>query len=493
MPHKKHRKTLDELMDILARDDEADPNAGPPLRGPMNPPPQLEVYYDKVSKYYYMLTGGHYVPMARQDLRGQLVACGWDPAVPKGDVQSPVELEILRILRENHVDFIGALAGHRKGLKTYGDVRCLITSEPKFIVPQPGSWSLLDQLFRQLFGDVQLPYVYGWIKMALAMFTSGVWMPGQAMFIAGPPGAGKNLFAELLRWIFGGRMPGKPYSFMTGQTSFNADFFGAELLTIEDEAASTNIQARRDFGAHIKKIAVNATQWLHGKHKGGLSVIPLWRLLASLNDEPERLLVVPPLDADIEDKIMLLLVEKHPMPMPTGTPAQKDAFMSALVAELPAFLHHLSEWEIPDALRSDRFGVTHYHHPKLADSLRELSPEQSLLELIDEFIFTPPFAGPWCGRSSELARALKNSDNKNCAREAEKLLPAVNSCGRYLRRLAGMCPDRVSSRLLNGNTEWRIEPPADATPRSKPNLVFWTQKLEDEAIKKVDGESAAAS
>ena len=40
----------------------------------------------------------------------------------------------------------------------------------------------------------------------------------------------------------------------------------------------------------------------------------------SLNDDPERLQVLPPLDIDVRDKIIVLKVIKARMPMPTGSP-----------------------------------------------------------------------------------------------------------------------------------------------------------------------------
>jgi len=453
MLNPKNKKTIKELLALMEQNDDPKSSFGSSVA----PPVRMEVYYDKVSKYYYMRHDGHFIPISRIALWGQLAAAGWDASVMKGESLSPADCEILRIQREHHVDFVGPIAGRKKGFVEFSGTRCLILFEPTFIQPQPGEWTLLEGVLLRMFGEEQLQYVYGWIKVALDMFRECTWIAGQALFIAGPAGAGKNLFTELVRLIFGGRMPGKPYAFMTGRTEFNADFFGCELLTIEDEAESTDIRARRQFGARVKMVTANHIQWLHCKGKSAISMIPLWRVIASLNDDPERLLVVPPLDDDIADKIILLLVEKHKMPMPTKTPAQQRAFMAALVVELPAFLHFLVSWEIPSHLSSERYGITHYHHPRLAESLSELTPEQRLVELIDEVIFLLPGTTVWSGRSTELARSLRNDNT--CGKEAERLLKSQNSCGIYLGRLARSNPARFSSRTLNGCTEWIINPP----------------------------------
>lgn len=431
------------------------------------------IYYDKATKYYYMLAPSEdYIPVSRSDLAGQLVSSGMDPKIPKGGWLSPVEEYILKLQRDNHVDFVGALAGHSRGFLDMGGTRCLIITQPTFIKPAPGDWSMLRGVLERMFGATQWKHVLGWIKVALDMFHGRLWHAGQALVICGPAGAGKNLFGLILQQLFGGRMPGKPYKFMTGRTDFNADFFASELLTIEDEAESTSIQARRAFGSAIKMMTVNQVQWLHPKGKTALSVTVLQRLLVSLNNDPERLLVLPPIEPDIEDKIILLRVEKHPMPMETSTPAGMAAFWSALTAQLPAFVHFLHEWQVPLDMREPRFGVRHYHHPELLASLHVLSPEQRLLELIDDFVFSPVcLDGSWTGRSTAMDRLLKSHRDSRCAREAEKLLPSLMSCGKYLGRLERLYPRRVSQRTLNGNVEWTVLAPTAANGRASDPTV----------------------
>src|SRR5207248_6855214 len=129
-------------------------------------------------------------------------------------------------------------------------------------------------------------------------------------------------------------------------TAFNADLFAAGHLMIEDVAESTDIRKRRAFGANIKAFAVNQEQHCHGKNQQALTLTPRWRVSITLNDEPERLLVLPPIDEDIHDKITLLNVTKRDMPMPTNSAAEVHGFWNVILAELPAFVHYLVEWEI---------------------------------------------------------------------------------------------------------------------------------------------------
>jgi hypothetical protein len=90
--------------------------------------------------------------------------------------------------------------------------------------------------------------------------------PVRLWFWRGRTTAGKSLFQNLLTLILGGRTA-KPYQYMMGATSFNADLFEAEHLAMEDEHASTDIRTRRHFGSQLKNVTVNDSQRCHGKHQ----------------------------------------------------------------------------------------------------------------------------------------------------------------------------------------------------------------------------------
>jgi hypothetical protein len=359
----------------------------------------------------------------------------------------------------NCIDYAGPLAGFKIGPLVQGDAKLLITSEPKFIDPKPGSCAMLQGIFERMLGMEQLPYFYGWLKLSLQMFRSQVWMAGQVLVLAGPPGAGKTLCGAIIKELFGGRTAGNPYAFMAGKTTFNGGLARCELLAIEDQVSMTSIAARRDFGANIKDFAVNKFRWLHGKFKEGTDVCMLQRLIITLNDLPERLQILPPIEGDIEDKIILFKVEGHPMPMPTRTTDEMNAFKEAWMAELPAFVAYLDQWPIPANLTANRYGIKHYHNSELLKALNELSPEDRLKELIDEVIFgLDPKLPSWKGKALLLDRALKGADSFDVQREARQLLPAANTCGRYLARLAERYPERFSKSSGRGGIfVWEIQ------------------------------------
>jgi hypothetical protein len=240
---------------------------------------------------------------------------------------------------------------------------------------------------------------------------------------------------------------------MTGQTSFNGDLFGAEHLTIEDEQPSTDLRARRNFGSQIKNFTVNEGQSCHAKYRDAVGLMPFWRVSISLNEEPENLLVLPPLDDSIQDKLIILHVAKHPMPMPTTTLEQRKLFWATLVSELPAFLYFLTQWEVPAKLSCPRFGVKHYHHPKLLEAMGSLAPERRLMELIDAELFS--LDDSWEGTAGELENRLTSKDCQ-MHHEARRLLIYPTACGTYLSRLARESDTRVSFRETNRGRIYKI-------------------------------------
>ncbi len=171
---------------------------------------------------------------------------------------------------------------------------------------------------------------------------------------------------------------------------------------------SSGNRARRTFSAHIKQFTATRAHRCHPKHGTPLTLEPLWRMTISLNDEPERLQVLPPLDVDLVDKILLLKVQSNPMPMPTTTPREKEVFWNTLKSELPAFVDFLAHYTIPVELCDTRCGIAPFHHLELPNKLQETTPEQHLLELVDLVHFCGSRADAWSGTATQLTAMLQN-------------------------------------------------------------------------------------
>ncbi len=424
-----------------------------------------EIYYDHQQKHYWMPDApGNWMQVNEVGVVRKLRTQGIRDKAGKGEISTPMDHVLVEIQANNVIHYSAPLAGHDKGVHRILGRRILVTESPRLIEPVPGEWPLLAKILENMLDDPihdQRPYFLGWLKVAVEALHAKRIRPGQALALAGPKNCGKSLWQNLITELLGGRMA-KPYSYMTGRTPFNSELFAAEHLMIEDEAASTDMRARRAFGAELKNMTVSDNRRFHAKHREALTLNPFWRLTISVNDEPENLMVLPPLDESLVDKIILLRARCRPMPIDTSTESGRQAFSSRLTAELPHLVHHLFNWSIPAELVSGRFGVKHYHHPDLLRSIDDLSSELRLLSLVDGEVFHNPCAEePWEDTAEALERRL-TGPNSHCRHEAQKLFSFTTACGVFLGRLAKLKPERVSERRSRWGRLWKIEPPSQA-------------------------------
>lgn len=390
-------------------------------------------YYDLLSGGFFARNNyGEYQEFPRTDFRNFLRDKGFWAGKTEDGSLNPLDQELLRVIMEESVQYAGSIGGFQPGYYDICGSRVLVTSGPKFLVPKEGEFPHLDKYLKSLLGD-QLKYFLGWVKSALASLKAGLdWSPGQLLAIAGPRGSGKSMLQSLLTLILGGRVS-SPYDYMVGKTHFNKDVFSAEHGLIGDQNHKTDYASRRAFGAAIKTLVVNREQYIHGKGKTAVTLMPFLRLSLTLNDNPEALSVLPPLDADVGDKVLLLKATEVQFPFPSKEFPTPQDYMSRLRSELPAFLHWLRGWRIPESIRDSRYGVVSYHHHELVSSLYDLSPEQRLWQLIETYIFKDDFVGEWVGTSSDLQALLE----ERCkGRETRTVLPYSSACGQYLSKLA---------------------------------------------------------
>ncbi len=411
--------------------------------------PATRFYYDGTR--YHLDTEREFVPLDQKSVARHMKSWGND--------FSQIEAALCRIQTDRHIHFAGPLAGHPRGLHTAGGVKLLATVSPSIIKAKVGTWGTLRAVLDGLLtdpdsGKIQVEIFLAWLKIARESLVTNRRRPGQAMALAGPRGSGKSLLIDITELTLGGRRA-NPYPYFTGRTIFSADLAGAELLAVDDEAGSTDIRSRKTLAANIKSCLFAGAVRIEGKNKTAFTLRPCWRMLMALNDEPEALLVLPPITEDIGDKITLLRCHKRALPMPAHTLEERDAFFAKLHEEIPAMLAWLEAWEIPDELREERCGVKAYHHPAILSALHELSPEGHLVGLIDTAHVAGSLPLPWSGTAAELKSILCGIPQT--ARDAEKLLGTwLSATGSHLGKLEGDRVERLPFR--NGVQRWRILP-----------------------------------
>ena len=430
----------------------------------VTPPPIT--YYDREKRDYLIQNERDiYLALSETQYRRYLRKAGLRDKADDTEFISPIDAHLINLQQRYDVAFAGPLAGYLAGIHDVEGDRILVTSSPTIIQPVKGDFKIIWALVNNLLDDESIPgdqydqatYFFGWLKVGYEALRAGSRRAGQALALCGPRDAGKNLLQDwIITKIFGGRSA-RPYQYMAGVTPFNKDLHGAEHLVIADQESSHDIRTRRAFGAAIKDFTVNEGQRLHAKGRDAITTKPFWRVSISLNDEPENLLVLPPIDEGLEDKIMLLRCKWAPMPMPTTTLKERAAFTTAIENELPAFIHHLvNDFAIPPALACRRFGIKHFHHPDILSAISHLAPETQLLNLIDAEVF-PNLTTAWVGTAEELGRLL-TADNSGVRFEARNLLKYPSYTGAYLGRLAKRPSPRVAPSRTTDRREWVIQP-----------------------------------
>lgn len=452
------------------------------------PPSHIEVFYDVRDGSYWFKLSGRYVSLKKSDITMHFRALGlrggndadWFDGQP--EIEWPLYNAQLRAM----IDYAGSLGGHKTGIFKDGSGRqFLVTDQCAGVwdeVPKKAAVpKFFDALLTELLPAPQYDYFCHWLAIALRSLRRGDFRPGQVVVLAGPAGCGKSLLQAIVTDLLGGRAA-NPFRYMMALTQFNKDLAGAEHWMIEDPATTTDIRTRRQFGAMLKECTVNRDFSIHQKGKDALSLPLFRRVTISVNDEPENIVVVPPLDPSIQDKIFLFHCGRvteafSEFRTVDGTPAllpeskndgelDRNAVWQRVREEVPLIRSWLLNTfkAVPSEIRDDRFGIKAWHHPEMLSELLAFTPENRLLNLIDEVLWADVKKGDpllfWKGRSVELEKTLRDSP---FAFEVEKALRHTNQAGSYLGKLCKSEPDRITKAVNDGYTTWTIKPPPSLT------------------------------
>jgi hypothetical protein len=420
-------------------------------------PPMGPIYFDcRTATYWLQIPSGRFLNLPASDTKlhlqhnGMLVSEKGANEIKNGD------RALIRAQIDRPIDYAGPLAGYELGsFTTAGGAKILVTQEARAVPGVSGPCLALEQFCTELLGAEQTTFFLLWLKFARESLAKKDFRSRQLLALCGPSGCGKSLAQQIVTELLGGRVA-KPYRYMVGETNFNADLCEAEHWCIEDEAASTDIRTRRAFGQAIKQACVNSLVSLHAKGRKAIAVNVYKSITASLNSESENMLILPPMDESIVDKIMLFKCEPISVGPGCTITGHREKDWKKFRGELPAFANSIDAMPCPSALKCPRYGVRHFHHPELFDRLCDMSQETRLLEFIEQFICadSEDAAYAWKGNSTELEIKLKATP---AAFAVDRLLHFPNACGTYLSRLEKRMPDRFSSVKNRGKTVWTIK------------------------------------
>jgi hypothetical protein len=357
---------------------------------------------------------------------------------------------------DRHVEWSGNLAGHRKGITHSADGKpMLILTSPAIPIPSPGSFATIAGILAQAFPDETQAAVFtGWTAGAFAAVAAGVHHPAPLLCLAGPVNSGKTLLASIVRMLLGGRAA-NPHNKWSGGLPWNDDLVSAELLLLDDCSGSTDPRARGNLAAAFKEAIYAPFVQLMKRHASGLSVRPVWRCMICCNDQPENLLILPPITPDTSDKISILRVSRITPPVDTSKPDGRERLQRMIEMELPAFAHYLAGFVIPEHLRNSRSGICAWRHPELELALEATRPEAWLAELLETALVCRLWDDlPAVMTSSTIETRLTDKDSP--VRDAAKGLfywPAA--AGTYLGRLADGGSEIIQNAEFDGHLKVR--------------------------------------
>jgi hypothetical protein len=407
-----------------------------------------DVFYDAPSGKYLIRQGNGY---AIHSKRGPVVT-GITRHLA-GEYESAKELTaaVKAAIDDREIDgavqWSGVIAGHRQGIMLDNNgQQILITGEP--ILPQPaeGDTPLIDSIISQAFpNDTAMDVFISWLSGRYKAVRSYTHIPSPMMVLAGEINSGKSLLAWTVAQLLGGRTA-NPYEAWSGGILWNDDLVGSEFLLIDDCTGHTDIRARRAFGAAFKGSIYPHMIQLRKRHSSSISVRPVWCCMLCCNDTPEALQIIPPLDADVSDKIAILHVHRIALPIDTSTPEGKKQLQIAIRQELPALADRLMQWEVPTHLHDTRSGVIAWRDPELVDWVDSHSPARRLEELLEIAIED---MGLWHDLPAELTaldvEARLTNTHSKVREQAKALFSWHGACGSALSRLAKM--DRGQVKL----------------------------------------------
>lgn len=432
----------------------------------------FEVYHlAKGDRYFWKDEAGRFQGHGIEDFRRLLRLNGISGKNADGELTSAHDHLIQRVQSKHGVDVAMPLAGYCAGLEPMNEIRLLVTVSPKLPQPKAGDYPALGRLLSELtgvgkdeYGDVQFKTLTLWLARAWRSIAENITLSGHCLILAGPRSASKTMFQErIITAILGGRKA-KAALVLVKDKDFTADLASSEHLYLADELVSKDYRARMNLAEKIKSFVANRGQSVHPKGVDQMTLDPRWRLSISLNDEPDRLAMLPPLDdADIADKVILLRC--YPVTRPSDD-LEQARWIKQLIEEIPAFLHDAIAMQVPDELREldgVRFGLRSFLHPGLMADMNANESESTAMAVIDKLFWSPDCEAIEDSASNiRLMLVAKASSDGAMRAEVDRLFPNELRVGGVLSRIMTRYPGRVEKPDRHGNKRfWRILPPVE--------------------------------
>jgi hypothetical protein len=284
----------------------------------------------------------------------------------------------------------------------------------------------------------QLVYLLCWLKQGYESARSGDPAKGQALFLVGGTDRGKTLFngPDFCGAIFGSSVDAS--NFLVGGTQFNKELIEAGYWRVDDAQAATNKEQHTKFTERVKAHVANPTIQYQPKYVDSQSVVYNGRLCITLNEDDDSMRMIPDLDRNIVDKLIILKLASRTA---FSFPQTRGDISKLLKSQIPYFLRWLLHWTPPKQLTmgQTRFGMRSYIHKAVRTASLMSGLESDLLDITgvlwandDEFCNLLKTGGAWEGSAAEFFGVLMG--NPMTSQLTRGMTPRV--LGRKLAALA---------------------------------------------------------
>jgi hypothetical protein len=397
------------------------------------------------NRYWVKAASGLWHDHPKENMVPRLKKAGFSDAKVKGMPLTVLEDTLLTIQDQRRVDGSAPFLYVKDPLVQFKG-RAFINTSRSVAMPPAGTgetdpsahWPFIHEyLMDFLDPDPAYPidpihYLLSWMKHFWESALEGNPKAGQLVVVAGGVDAGKTLFGK---HILGPMMGGDEDAtkFVLGTSEFNRDLPGCGVWRIDDSSPPGSASEHSRYSDRIKSLVANSECPYRAMYKDNVTVPWMGRIYLTCNLNADAQGILPKLSGTMLDKVMLFKArDREP-----GFFPPKYELESTIARELPYFLEWLKNdyVNLPEVIpASHRLGVIPYHHHAIVTTVREMSSEQNLADLLDiwseEYVMLNPNVEEWSGNPTQLLKELGLSQSN------WKMLPASSiQLGSMLKKL----------------------------------------------------------
>src|SRR5260370_39592495 len=139
------------------------------------PPPSseidLQIFYEHWNHRYWEQSGSIFLSLSETNVQRRLLDLAFSSSRQHG--ASEIDKTLVRLQRENKVDYVGQIAGWPIGCHKYGNKKLLVTSETPLLTPTYGGSTVIRDFRKRLYGPEQAAVMHAWTKLTIAARKEG--------------------------------------------------------------------------------------------------------------------------------------------------------------------------------------------------------------------------------------------------------------------------------------------------------------------------------